>query len=267
MRPHPAPGAQRRVGNVAFMPNELGSGSASLLCLSCQRRANFTMTQHEFASSGTRAFPMIPRTRFLITAALVCHLLFAHRASYQPVAFGGEFVCWLPKLPNIPTALQSEDITISAVTQEKDGPVIKLHGKVEIHDGTLRSSCRRSDVQHRNTRRHCGRPCGARRQPSTMSISQASHAHLQLPDGNRAFRASAGNHRHSHRRGPSDFDFFQPVHSPGKAGSRNRPRPLRGVRRNKSPPANCPIPSGSFKRVKSQWRSAEMRKFTTAIFG
>jgi LPS-assembly protein len=37
--------------------------------------------------------------------------------------------------PNIPPALRFEDVTISALTQEKEGPVIKLHGKVEIRDG------------------------------------------------------------------------------------------------------------------------------------
>lgn len=94
------------------------------------------MTQHEFARSGTRVFPMIPRTRFLITAALVCHLLFAHPLVTSQLLAAANSSAAPQSSPYIPTALRSEDVTISAVTQEKDGPVIKLHGKVEVHDGT-----------------------------------------------------------------------------------------------------------------------------------
>jgi LPS-assembly protein len=38
-------------------------------------------------------------------------------------------------LPNTPSALKEDDVTISAITQEKIGPIYKLHGKAEIHYG------------------------------------------------------------------------------------------------------------------------------------
>ncbi len=94
------------------------------------------MSPREFASSGLRAFPMIPRTRFLITAALVCHLLFAHPLVTSQLLSAANPSGASQSPPNIPTALRSEDVTISALTQEKQGAVINLHGKVEIHDGT-----------------------------------------------------------------------------------------------------------------------------------
>lgn len=92
------------------------------------------MTRREFTLNKIRALSMIPRTRFLITAAFVCHLLFAHPLvtsqllSTNSAADGNN-------PPNVPAALRSEDVTISAVSQEKDGTLITLHGKVEIHDG------------------------------------------------------------------------------------------------------------------------------------
>ena len=78
---------------------------------------------------------MIPRTRFLITAALLCHLLFAHSLVTSQLLSTPNASSASQVPPNIPRALRTEDVTISAVTQEKQGPVIHLHGKVEIHDG------------------------------------------------------------------------------------------------------------------------------------
>ncbi|MBZ5600445.1 MAG: LPS assembly protein LptD [Acidobacteriia bacterium] len=73
---------------------------------------------------------MNSRTRFLITAAFVCHLLLAPAlvtsqllsSSNQPGA-----------LPIAPSAVQGEEVTIRAQEQEKDGPVFKLRGQAEIH--------------------------------------------------------------------------------------------------------------------------------------
>ncbi len=93
------------------------------------------MTPREFAGSGVRAFPMIPRTRFLITAALVCHLLFAHPLVTSQLLSSANPPSGSQGPPNIPPGLHSEDVTIGAVTQEKEGQVIRLHGKVEIHEG------------------------------------------------------------------------------------------------------------------------------------
>jgi LPS-assembly protein len=110
------------------------------LCFPSQRRAKFTIPRRRHAGRGVRALPMTSRTRFLITAALVCHLLFAPAlvtsqllssssqsgASQNPSNF-----------PAAPAALKYQDVTVSAVTQEKKGPVFKLQGKAEIHYGAF----------------------------------------------------------------------------------------------------------------------------------
>lgn len=76
---------------------------------------------------------MNSRTRILITAALVCHCLFAPRlvTSQLPSAV----VSQPPALPSSPSALNDQDVTIKALSQEKVGSIYKLHGQAEIHYG------------------------------------------------------------------------------------------------------------------------------------
>ena len=73
---------------------------------------------------------MTSRTRFLITAAWLCHLLFA------PALVTSQLLSSTSQ-PNASAGLKYQDITVSAVSQEKDGPVFKLHGKAEIHYGAF----------------------------------------------------------------------------------------------------------------------------------
>ena len=79
---------------------------------------------------------MTSRTRFLITAAFLCHLL------VTPSVVTSQLLTTTTQnepaqiLPNTPSALKEEDVTIRAREQEKDGPVFKLRGQVEIHYGT-----------------------------------------------------------------------------------------------------------------------------------
>jgi LPS-assembly protein len=80
-------------------------------------------------------FPMTSRTRFLITAALVCHLLLAPSLVTSQLLSPATASSPAQSLPNTPSALKEEDVTISAITQEKIGPIYKLHGKAEIHYG------------------------------------------------------------------------------------------------------------------------------------
>jgi LPS-assembly protein len=78
---------------------------------------------------------MTSRTRFLITATFVCHLLFAHDlVTSQLRSSAGSAESPTPPSPS--SALQSEEVTVRAVTQEKEGAMVKLHGQVEIHYGT-----------------------------------------------------------------------------------------------------------------------------------
>ena len=83
---------------------------------------------------------MISRTRFLITAAFVCHLLLSPRLvtsqllsvsnQEKPVAEAS------PTLPP-PSAAHEEDVRIQALEQEKDGPMYHLRGQVWIRYGTF----------------------------------------------------------------------------------------------------------------------------------
>src|SRR5438105_3382534 len=75
-------------------------------------------------SAALIALPMTSRTRLLITAAVLCHLLLAPRlvtSQLHPT---------LPEHRNLPEAPResSQPVTIQALQQEKDGPVYKLRG-------------------------------------------------------------------------------------------------------------------------------------------
>jgi LPS-assembly protein len=81
---------------------------------------------------------MISRTRFLITAACLCHLLLTpHLVTSQLLAAQNRPENSQSATP-VPTPLpREENVTISATdSQEKDGPIYKLRGQVEIHYGT-----------------------------------------------------------------------------------------------------------------------------------
>ena len=80
----------------------------------------------------TLALPMASRTRLLITAAVVCHLLLAPRLVTSQLH---------PPSParqngSDPTGKPSFPITIQAQQQEKDGPIYKLLGAVKIEYGS-----------------------------------------------------------------------------------------------------------------------------------
>src|SRR5262249_17612860 len=73
---------------------------------------------------------MLARNGLLITAAVLCHLLLAHRlvtSQLLPVA--------PPQNPLQTPSKTSVPVTIKALKQEKDGPVYKLEGQVEIEYG------------------------------------------------------------------------------------------------------------------------------------
>jgi LPS-assembly protein len=76
---------------------------------------------------------MSSRTRFLITATFVCHLILAvslvTSQLLSPSAAAQD-------LPNTSSPLRGEDVTITALQQEKQGTLYQLHGNAEIHYGT-----------------------------------------------------------------------------------------------------------------------------------
>lgn len=82
---------------------------------------------------------MISRTRFLITAACLCHLLpTPGLVTSQLLAAQNRSEVAQAGVPSSPNPLpREENVTIVATeSQEKDGPVYKLRGHVEIHYGT-----------------------------------------------------------------------------------------------------------------------------------
>ena len=76
---------------------------------------------------------MSSRTRFLITATFICHLIvtlpLVTSQLLSPLAAAQD-------LPNTASALHQEDVTITALQQEKQGAIYQLHGNAEIHYGT-----------------------------------------------------------------------------------------------------------------------------------
>lgn len=77
---------------------------------------------------------MASRTRCLITAASLCHLLLALSLVTSQLRAQTSAVP-APELPHTPPVLQEEDVTITAVQQEKVGPIYKLHRNAEVDYG------------------------------------------------------------------------------------------------------------------------------------
>lgn len=78
---------------------------------------------------------MNARTRFLITAAFLCHLLVA------PKLVTSQLRADLPTTADaastgIPVESESQEVSIKAIEQEKQGSIYKLKGQVEIDYGT-----------------------------------------------------------------------------------------------------------------------------------
>ncbi len=99
-------------------------------------RANVTLPHREFRHQGFRPLAMTSRTRFLITAAFVCHLLLAPSVVTSRLLFASEQSNSQSALPSAPSTVKEQDVTIRALQQEKDGVVYKLRGQAEIHYGT-----------------------------------------------------------------------------------------------------------------------------------
>lgn len=78
---------------------------------------------------------MTSRTRFLITAAFACHLLVTVCVVTSQLLFASESPS-AQETPKFRAQLKEEDVTITALQQERVGHVYKLHGKAEIDYGT-----------------------------------------------------------------------------------------------------------------------------------
>lgn len=78
---------------------------------------------------------MTSRTRFLITAAGLCHLLLTPSLVTSQLLASATAQQLAQNLPNTPSAVQQEDVTIKALAQEKQGALYQLHGQAEIDYG------------------------------------------------------------------------------------------------------------------------------------
>src|SRR5712692_6683965 len=89
------------------------------LCHSGWRRANVTLPQRGWSHQGFRPLAMTSRTRFLITAALVCHLLLAPTIVTSQLLStagqaGAQAASSLPP-PSAPSAVNTQEVTIRAL--------------------------------------------------------------------------------------------------------------------------------------------------------
>src|SRR4029434_8597812 len=73
---------------------------------------------------------MTSRTRFLITAAFVCHLVLAPKLVTSQLRSESQTK---PAVTLAPPPANTEEVQCVAITQEKDGPVFKLRGAAEVH--------------------------------------------------------------------------------------------------------------------------------------
>jgi LPS-assembly protein len=80
---------------------------------------------------------MTPRTRFLITAALLCHLLFAHLLVTSQLLSSSSPQKTAEVSAKSSCPLKPGEDGACALTQEKIGIVYKLHGNAEIHYGAF----------------------------------------------------------------------------------------------------------------------------------
>jgi lipopolysaccharide assembly outer membrane protein LptD (OstA) len=76
------------------------------------------------------------RTRFLITTAVVCHLLLAPSLVTSQLLSPVSEPVMPPDLPTAPSALRDEEVTIRALQAGEGRPMFKLRGQAEIHYGT-----------------------------------------------------------------------------------------------------------------------------------
>jgi LPS-assembly protein len=92
---------------------------------------NVTLSQHSILGLGSHAQTMTTRTRLLIMASFICHLLLTPPLVTSQLLSPARAP--QPALPSSPSAANTQEVTIRALEQEKDGPVFKLRGQAEIH--------------------------------------------------------------------------------------------------------------------------------------
>src|SRR5580704_4771368 len=76
---------------------------------------------------------MSSRTRFLITATFVCHLILAVPLVTSQSLFPSTSA---QDLPHTTSPVREDEVTITALQQERQGTLYQLHGNAEIHYGT-----------------------------------------------------------------------------------------------------------------------------------
>src|SRR5208282_1533418 len=137
------PAARARPGTIG------GDHKNAELCFACRSRAKvswfpsadrFAERTRACRSCSRRSPLMITRSRIIITAALVCHLLLAAGIvtsqtlppAANTVPAPASAPATAPALPAAPARQTEEPVTIRAVQQEKDGTIYHLRDGAEI---------------------------------------------------------------------------------------------------------------------------------------
>ena len=192
---------------------------------------------------GSVALPMTSRTRLIITAVFVCHLIFAHSLVTSQLLAPEKSSSVEQPAPHIPDALKDEDVTIRAITQEKEGHIVRLHGQVEIHYGMYILSADEA-TYHTDTRE-------ATADGHVLLIGGAWDEHIRASHVNYNFRGETGHFEHvvatiGIRTQGNRTVQPHPTHFSFAASRSRKPGPSTTLSSTEeSPPANSPAPSGS----------------------
>ena len=103
-----------------------------------QQHANVSLPELQLRVRGILALAMSSRTRFLITLLFACHLLPVRGLVTSQLPSANAPTETAQDQPVVPASLKTVDVTITALQQEKQGNLYKLHGNAEIHYGIYR---------------------------------------------------------------------------------------------------------------------------------
>jgi LPS-assembly protein len=131
------------------------------------------------------ALTMNSRRRFLIMVAFICHLFVI------PLLFTSQLLAQTKAdLFAVPSHSQEEDVSIKAVTQEKQGSLFKLKGNVEIHYGLF--VLRADEVTYNSDTRE------ARAIGHVVLEGGPAGEHIEATEGTYNFLTESGRFEHVH---------------------------------------------------------------------
>jgi hypothetical protein len=230
------------------------------LCHSGWRHANVTLSWCEFPHPGSRPLAITSRTRFLITAALVCHLLVARgivTSQLLSTAPAGTQTSPSPA----PSTVTEQEVTIRALQERKTASCSSCAASRKIHYG---SYVLYADAVHYNS--------------DTGDTVADGHVVLdggpndEQVEASRTYNIRAETGRFEHVKGTTGLQLqgkrlilTSPNPFAFTARWWRRPRPITTWSMTApSRPANFRVPSGCSMPARWWWRSVETPASTTA---